>query len=51
MVEKAIRDAGIGYVRIEGKVSPSDRAHILERYRHDPNIKVMLITTSCGAVG
>lgn len=51
MVERALRYAEIEYVRIDGKVPSSSRNQLLEKYRNNPNVKVMLITTSCGAVG
>ena len=51
MVESALRYAEIEYVRIDGKVPTSSRTQLLEKYRNDSNVRVMLITTSCGAVG
>jgi SNF2 family DNA or RNA helicase len=51
MVERAMKHANIEYVRIDGKVPSSTRNRLLDQYRHDPDVKVMLITTSCGAVG
>ena len=46
-----MKQANIACVRIDGKVSPSARSRLLDQYRQDPDVKVMLITTSCGAVG
>ncbi|PVI02266.1 hypothetical protein DM02DRAFT_670702 [Periconia macrospinosa] len=51
MVETALRQENIDYVRIDGKISPNARMRALEKYKEDPKIKAMLITTSCGAVG
>lgn len=51
MVERALDQVGIGSVRFDGRVSSRDREVALERFRDDPQARVMLITTSCGAVG
>ena len=51
MVERALKHARVDYVRIDGKVPSGTRNQLLERYRNDSGVKVMLITTSCGAVG
>lgn len=51
MVQQALESAGIHYVRIDGKVSPNNRQRVLDRLRDDPEVKVILLTISCGALG
>ncbi|KAL0257943.1 hypothetical protein SLS55_007111 [Diplodia seriata] len=51
MVQRALQISGIDTVRFDGRVSARDRKKALERFRNDPQVRVMLITTSCGAVG
>ncbi|KAF2103369.1 hypothetical protein NA57DRAFT_32953 [Rhizodiscina lignyota] len=43
--------AGIQSVRLDGKVTPKNRATALKRLREEPEIKVLLLSMSCGAVG
>ncbi|KAL9085447.1 MAG: hypothetical protein Q9165_007597 [Trypethelium subeluteriae] len=50
-IERALTEAGIGFVRYDGAVSPTNRVVALENFRHKSTISVMLITTACGAVG
>ncbi|KAK7987390.1 hypothetical protein PG989_007705 [Apiospora arundinis] len=51
MVEKGLNEADISCVRFDGKVPQKDRQPIVERFKTDPNLHVMLLTLSCGAVG
>ena len=51
MVEHALEQRCIDYVRIDGNVPSGACRRVLERYRNDSNVKVMLITTTCGALG
>jgi SWI/SNF-related matrix-associated actin-dependent regulator of chromatin subfamily A3 len=41
----------ISYVRYDGKVPHKDRQSVLDRFKTDTTIRVMLLTLSCGAVG
>ena len=50
-IEKALCRARIRYVRYDGAVSPTNRIAVLDVFRNDPAVPVMLITTACGAVG
>ena len=43
--------AKIPYVRFDGQVNDSERVIALASFKADPNIKVILFTISCGAVG
>jgi len=51
VVEAGLKQAHINYLRFDGKVSQKNRQAILEKFRKDPTIKVMILTLSCGAVG
>ncbi|KAK8090377.1 hypothetical protein PG997_005338, partial [Apiospora hydei] len=51
MVQKGLNEAGISCVRFDGKVPQKDRQPIVERFKTDPTLRVMLLTLSCGAVG
>ncbi|KAH7360363.1 SNF2 family N-terminal domain-containing protein [Rhexocercosporidium sp. MPI-PUGE-AT-0058] len=51
VVETGLKQANIPYLRFDGKVPQKDRQGIIERFRKDPSIKVMILTLSCGAVG
>ncbi|GME27221.1 Swi snf-related matrix-associated actin-dependent regulator of chromatin subfamily a member 3-like 1 [Neofusicoccum parvum] len=51
LVERAVKEANIGYVRFDGSVSSKNRELALHRLHHDLSVRVILITVSCGAVG
>ncbi|KAK6866330.1 hypothetical protein PG995_002858 [Apiospora arundinis] len=51
MVQRGLDEAGISCVRFDGKVPQKDRQPIVERFKTDPSLRVMLLTLSCGAVG
>jgi SNF2 family DNA or RNA helicase len=51
VVEAGLEQAHIQYLRFDGKVPQKIRQPIIERFRKDPSIKVMILTLSCGAVG
>lgn len=51
MVEKGLNEAGVSCVRFDGKVPQKDRQPIVEKFKRDANIRVMLLTLACGAVG
>ncbi|WQF88244.1 Putative helicase, P-loop containing nucleoside triphosphate hydrolase, SNF2-like domain superfamily [Colletotrichum destructivum] len=51
VVEEALKHAGKTTVRFDGSVSQKDRHSVVERFRKDPGVSVMLLTLSCGAVG
>jgi SNF2 family DNA or RNA helicase len=46
-----LADRGIPRLRIDGRVSYSDRLEILSEFRDNPNIPVLLISIETGAVG
>lgn len=51
IVEAGLEHASIQCVRFDGKVPQKERQNVVERFRKDPSVRVMLLTLSCGAVG
>lgn len=51
LVEAGLERASIPSVRFDGKVPQKDRQRVVERFREDPTVRVMLLTLSCGSVG
>ena len=49
-LEKALRGAGFSVVVIHGDVKPEDRLAVIERFRSDPNVHIML-ASEVGAEG
>ncbi|TRX91711.1 hypothetical protein FHL15_007493 [Xylaria flabelliformis] len=48
---RGLEDEGIKSIRFDGKVPQKDRQSVLHSFNSDPNIRIMLLTLSCGAVG
>ncbi|KAL7814678.1 SNF2 family N-terminal domain-containing protein [Trichoderma aethiopicum] len=51
IIELGLKQTGIPCLRFDGKVAQKDRHAVVERFRKDPTIRVLLLTISCGAVG
>ena len=51
VVEAGLREAGIRAVRFDGKVPQAQRQPILDKFKRDPSVRVLLLTLQCGAVG
>jgi SNF2 family DNA or RNA helicase len=51
MVGTGLDRASIPYLRYDGKVPQKDRQSVVDMFKTDPAIRVMLLTLSCGAVG
>ncbi|KAI1758876.1 SNF2 family N-terminal domain-containing protein [Hypoxylon sp. FL1150] len=51
IVQSALEQASIPCIRFDGKVAQKDRGAVVDRFRRDPSVRVMLLTLSCGAVG
>ncbi|KAG6358592.1 hypothetical protein INS49_012110 [Diaporthe citri] len=51
LVEAGLGQHSIGNVRFDGKVPQKERQSVVNRFKTDPNARVMLLTLSCGAVG
>ncbi|KAI5465359.1 SNF2 family N-terminal domain-containing protein [Mariannaea sp. PMI_226] len=51
VVEAGLEHAAIPALRFDGTIPQKERQGVIERFRNDPSIKVLLLTLSCGAVG
>ncbi|KAI3324876.1 SNF2 family N-terminal domain-containing protein [Xylariaceae sp. AK1471] len=51
VIELGLKEARIEYLRFDGKVPQKERKGIIDRFRKDPAVKVLLLTLTCGAVG
>jgi len=51
LIEIALKDADIGYLRLDGKMSVSARTRVLEQFRKDPTIMVCLVSIKAGGQG
>jgi SNF2 family DNA or RNA helicase len=54
MIERGLHghtSNGAQYVRIDGKVPVKKRGPILSRFQNNPNVRIILLTISCGACG
>lgn len=51
LVEAGLSQAGIQCLRFDGKVPQKERQGVVDLFRNDPSVKVLLLTLSCGAVG
>jgi SWI/SNF-related matrix-associated actin-dependent regulator of chromatin subfamily A3 len=51
LVELSLRNASIAFVRFDGKVPQKDRRSVIERFKKDPTVKVIMLTLACGATG
>ncbi|KAI1074222.1 SNF2 family N-terminal domain-containing protein [Whalleya microplaca] len=51
LIKGGLDEAGISSIRFDGKVPQKDRQTVVGTFRSDPNVRIMLLTLSCGAVG
>ncbi|THY07841.1 hypothetical protein D6D01_09713 [Aureobasidium pullulans] len=51
LIEIALRDAKIGFLRLDGKLSVSARTQVLDRFKTDPTISVCLVSIKAGGQG
>ncbi|KAF2493310.1 hypothetical protein BU16DRAFT_563473 [Lophium mytilinum] len=51
LIERGLETNGIQYVRFDGKLSPEARHLVLEKFRRDASITVILMTITCASVG
>ncbi|KAI0804448.1 SNF2 family N-terminal domain-containing protein [Xylaria sp. FL0064] len=51
VVEQGLEKENIKHLRFDGKVPQKERKGIIDRFRNDPTVKVLLLTLTCGAVG
>ncbi|PTD08869.1 putative SWI/SNF-related matrix-associated actin-dependent regulator of chromatin subfamily A member 3-like protein 1 [Fusarium culmorum] len=51
IVEAGLEQSSISSVRFDGKVPQRSRQKVVDNFRNDPSVRVMLLTLSCGAAG
>lgn len=51
IVEAALNEAGISCLRFDGKVPQKERKSVIDKFKYNPSVSVLLLTLSCGAVG
>jgi SNF2 family DNA or RNA helicase len=51
VVEAELNRVGISCLRFDGKVPQKDRQDVLDRFRSDPSVRVLLLTLACGSAG
>lgn len=51
LVEAGLNQASISNTRFDGNVPQKERQKVVDRFKTDPSVQVMLLTLSCGAVG
>ncbi|KAH7302966.1 SNF2 family N-terminal domain-containing protein [Stachybotrys elegans] len=51
MIQQGLHNAGIQCARVDGSMKGNQRHAVLERFRNDIDITVILLTVSCGGVG
>jgi SNF2 family DNA or RNA helicase len=51
LIEIALRDNNIGFLRLDGKLSVSARTAVLDRFKSDPSITVCLVSIKAGGQG
>ncbi|TDZ16658.1 DNA repair protein RAD5A [Colletotrichum orbiculare MAFF 240422] len=51
IIEVGLKQADISVLRYDGKVPQKERQKVIDRFRNDQSVRVLLLTLSCGAVG
>lgn len=51
LIEKGLKEASIPYARFDGSVSSQNRSLVLDNFRREREISVILMTISCASVG
>ncbi|KAK4163801.1 SNF2 family N-terminal domain-containing protein, partial [Cladorrhinum sp. PSN259] len=52
LIEAGLKQrSAIRYLRFDGKVPHKERQGVIDQFRHDASVRVLLLTISCGAVG
>lgn len=49
--QDVLQPAGIAYLRLDGRMPPSQRMRVVHRFNTDPTIDVLLLTTKVGGLG
>lgn len=51
VIERALSQTGIRCLRFDGKVPQSERQDVINRFKEDPSVRVLLLTLACGNFG
>lgn len=51
VVEAGLKQFKIPFLRYDGKVPQTERQGVIDKFRQDPSVTVLLLTLACGAVG
>ncbi|KAH8126281.1 hypothetical protein LI328DRAFT_166248 [Trichoderma asperelloides] len=51
IIEAGLDQASLRCIRFDGRVPQKERQSVVESFKKEPTIRVMLLTLSCGAVG
>lgn len=51
LIKIGLDQAEISSIRFDGKVPQKDRQSVINKFKSDVNVRVMLLTLSCGALG
>ncbi|KAH7236497.1 SNF2 family N-terminal domain-containing protein [Fusarium tricinctum] len=51
VIQASLDHESIPCLRFDGTVTQKERHSVIERFRNDPQIRVLLLTLTCGAVG
>ena len=51
LIEMALEDNEIQYVRLDGRMSRTERSASLERFRDDATVRVILVSIAAGGLG
>lgn len=51
VIQASLDHESIPCLRFDGTVMQKERHSVIERFRNDPQIRVLLLTLTCGAVG
>ncbi|KAH7303098.1 SNF2 family N-terminal domain-containing protein [Stachybotrys elegans] len=51
VIDAGLKHASIPALRFDGTIPQKERQGVIERFRNDPGIRVLLLTLTCGAVG
>jgi SNF2 family DNA or RNA helicase len=51
LIQLALQDNGLNYVRLDGKMSRTARAAAMDNFREDPSIHVILVSITAGGLG
>ena len=51
LIQIALEDAGMKYVRLDGKMSRKNRNASLDAFREDPSVRVIIVSIAAGGLG